>query len=158
MPSSSAMSLIQMCAFSTLWSMRSTRVMVIRSTPGSGHEDGPSDRVCPVAGPHPWFASSAVRGYADALRLATRTACWSPTRPRWPEQSSAGLDRSAALRERGVKAPAQAMYDLQLAGYTIDRVGCTDRGGRRTFGYRLHGPPAATDVQSHRRACVSDRG
>jgi hypothetical protein len=30
----------------------------------------------------------------------------------------------AALRERGVKAPAQAVYTLQLAGYATDRVSC----------------------------------
>jgi len=54
----------------------------------------------------------------------------------------AGSVTIAALRERGIKAPAQAMYDLQLAGYAIDRVSCTDPGGRRTFGYRLHGWPA----------------
>ena len=55
------------------------------------------------------------------------------------QASSVTLD---ALRERGVKAPAQAVYALQLAGYAIDRVSCTDPGGRRTFGYRLHGSPA----------------
>ena len=49
----------------------------------------------------------------------------------------------AALRERGVKAPAQAVYDLQLAGYAIDRVACTDPGGHRTFGYRLRGSAAS---------------
>lgn len=43
----------------------------------------------------------------------------------------------AALRERGVKAPAQAVYTLQLAGYAIDRVSCTDPGGHKTLGYRL---------------------
>ena len=73
------------------------------------------------------------------------------------EGDPAGSVTIAALRERGVKAPAQAMYDLQLAGHAIDRVSCTDQGGRRTFGYRLHGPSAAADVQSHRRARVSDR-
>ncbi len=54
----------------------------------------------------------------------------------------AGAVTIDALRERGVKAPAQAMYDLQLAGYRIDRVSCSDLGGHRTFGYRLHGSPA----------------
>jgi hypothetical protein len=54
----------------------------------------------------------------------------------------AGSVTIAALRDRGVKAPAQAMYALQLAGYAIDRVGCADPHGYRTFGYRLHGSPA----------------
>ena len=54
----------------------------------------------------------------------------------------AGPVTIAALRERGVKAPAQAVYDLQLAGHAIDRVSCTDPRGRRTFGYRLRGSPA----------------
>jgi hypothetical protein len=54
----------------------------------------------------------------------------------------AGSVTIAALRERGVKAPAQAMYDLQLAGHAIDRVSCTDPCGHRTIGYRLHGSPA----------------
>jgi hypothetical protein len=58
------------------------------------------------------------------------------------QDDRAGSVTIAALRERGVKAPAQAVYDLQLAGHAIDRVSCTDPGGHRTFGYRLHGSPA----------------
>jgi len=42
-----------------------------------------------------------------------------------------------ALRERGVEAPAQAIYSLQLAGYEIDRVVCEHPSGQRTPGYRL---------------------
>jgi hypothetical protein len=46
----------------------------------------------------------------------------------------------AAIRERGIEAPAQAIYTLQLAGYAIDRVpAAADR--RRAFGYRLRGGP-----------------
>lgn len=56
------------------------------------------------------------------------------------EGDQAGAITIAALRERGVKAPAQAVYTLQLAGYGIDRVSCEDSNGRRTLGYRLHGP------------------
>jgi hypothetical protein len=84
----------------------------------------------------------------------------------------AGSVTIATLRERGVRAPAQAIYDLQLAGHAIDRVSCPDPGGHRTFGYRLHGLPAgaaeggpttpkgAADAQSAAdlRAPVSDRG
>ena len=54
----------------------------------------------------------------------------------------AGAVTIDALRERGVNAPAQLMYDLQLAGYRIDRISCADLGGHRTFGHRLHGSPA----------------
>ena len=35
-----------------------------------------------------------------------------------------GAVTNAALRDRGVKAPAQAIYTLQLAGYHIDRTTC----------------------------------
>jgi hypothetical protein len=49
----------------------------------------------------------------------------------------------ADLRARGVRAPAQAMYDLQLAGHTIDRVTTTDQTGHASVGYRLR-PSAAT--------------
>ena len=58
------------------------------------------------------------------------------------QDDQAGPVTIAALRERGVKAPAQAVYDLQLAGHAIDRVSCSDPRGHRTFGYRLHGSPA----------------
>ena len=51
------------------------------------------------------------------------------------EGDQAGALTIAALRERGVKAPAQAVYTLQLAGYGIDRVGCEDSNGRRTLGH-----------------------
>ena len=50
----------------------------------------------------------------------------------------AGAMTIAALREHGVGAPAQAVYTLQLAGYPIDRISCTDADGHRTLGYRLH--------------------
>ncbi len=39
---------------------------------------------------------------------------------------------AAALRSRGVRAPAQAVYDLQLAGYPIDRVTAPDPRGHMT--------------------------
>jgi hypothetical protein len=55
------------------------------------------------------------------------------------EGDQTGSITVAALRERGVKAPGQAVYILQLAGYAIDRVSRTDLGGHRTLGYRLHG-------------------
>jgi hypothetical protein len=58
------------------------------------------------------------------------------------EGNRAGSLTIATLRERGVKAPAQAVYDLQLAGYAIDRVSHTGPGGQRSFGYRLNVSPA----------------
>ncbi len=46
-----------------------------------------------------------------------------------------------AMREQGIDAPAQAIYTLQLAGYTIDRVsGAANRP--RTPVYRLRGRQA----------------
>ena len=47
---------------------------------------------------------------------------------RWQDDPSASVT-IAALRERGVKAPAQAVYDLQLLGHAIDRVSCTNLTG-----------------------------
>ena len=58
------------------------------------------------------------------------------------EEDRAGSLTIAALRGQGVKAPAQAVYDLQLGGYPIDRVTCTGTGGQASFGYRLHVSPA----------------
>ena len=40
------------------------------------------------------------------------------------------------LREHGVSPPAQAIYELQLAGYEIDRVVDYEAGHQRV-GYRL---------------------
>jgi hypothetical protein len=58
----------------------------------------------------------------------------------------------AALRDRGVKAPAQAMYDLQLAGHTIDRVTSTDQAGHASPGYRLRRPAAPAPEPPGQRA------
>jgi hypothetical protein len=54
----------------------------------------------------------------------------------------------AALRERGVNAPAQAIYDLQLAGHTIDRFMSTDSAGHASPGYHLRRPPAPAPESS----------
>jgi hypothetical protein len=43
----------------------------------------------------------------------------------------------AALREHGIQAPAQAIYELQLDGYEIDRVPCKSSDRHTTIGYRL---------------------
>ncbi len=44
------------------------------------------------------------------------------------------------LRQHGVSAPAQAIYDLQLTGYEIDRVTVHLDGGHQGTGYRLRLP------------------
>jgi hypothetical protein len=62
---------------------------------------------------------------------------------------SAGLT-IGALRERGVEAPAQAIYSLQLAGYEIDRVVCEHPSGHRTSGYRLRARPRFSSDSSAR--------
>jgi len=62
--------------------------------------------------------------------------------------NGAGSVTISTMRERGVKAPAQAIYDLQLAGHAIDRISCTDPRGHRTFGHRLHGSPGGAQGPS----------
>jgi hypothetical protein len=57
----------------------------------------------------------------------------------------------ASLRDRGVRAPAQAVYELQLAGYEIERV--SSRAGiQGTRAYRLAtsppSPPAPPPLPS----------
>jgi hypothetical protein len=64
------------------------------------------------------------------------------------EADPAGALTIADLRERGLKAPAQAVYELQLAGYEIDRVHFQDPDGRRTPGYCLRGSSASRPDQS----------
>ena len=71
------------------------------------------------------------------------------TEPRYVEGHDAarvltllGADDSGALtmpalREHGVQAPAQAIYELQLDGYEIDRVPCESSDRHTTIGYRL---------------------
>ena len=41
------------------------------------------------------------------------------------------------LRERGIRAPGQAIYTLQLTGYQIDRVRVQRPNGHNSTGYRL---------------------
>ena len=78
-----------------------------------------------------------------------------PTRPGSPKRQSQGdrdlarvlgllrEDRAgtltvATLRGHGIRAPGQAVYDLQVAGYVIDRVSCVGADGHSALGYRLH--------------------
>ena len=53
------------------------------------------------------------------------------------DADQAGALTIAALRDRGLQDPAQAVYTLQLAGYDIDRVYYAHPDGHRTLGYRL---------------------
>ena len=50
----------------------------------------------------------------------------------------------AELRERGISAPAHAIYMLQLAGYPVASVRRGDQPGRRA--YRLRAARARTRV------------
>jgi hypothetical protein len=66
------------------------------------------------------------------------------------EADRTGALTTAALRERGFEAPAQMVYELQLAGYEIDRVPCEHPDGRRILGYRLRGSSAPVPYPSAR--------
>lgn len=79
-------------------------------------------------------------------------------RARWPGAGDRDLTRVlalleanrgaaltiAALRERGIETPAIRVYELQLAGYEIERVPCARPDGRATLAYRLRAAPVAT--------------
>ena len=41
------------------------------------------------------------------------------------------------LRAQGVATPGQSVYELQLAGYPIDRIPTRGLAGHRSLGYRL---------------------
>ncbi len=58
----------------------------------------------------------------------------------------------AALREHGIQAPAQAIYELQLNGYKIDRVTCETNDRHPTLGYRLRTSPATPNRSALREA------
>jgi hypothetical protein len=73
------------------------------------------------------------------------------------------------LHDQGVKFPAQEMYELQVAGYAIDRLRLIDASGQPTLGYRLgaqpqavfdHGVARATKPVGHRvrmdQPCAAD--
>ncbi len=54
----------------------------------------------------------------------------------------------AAMRERGIEAPAQAIYALQLVGYEVDRVALQHPGGQPVVGYRLRAPLSPASEQT----------
>ena len=69
------------------------------------------------------------------------------------ENDQAGGLTIADFGERGVRAPAQAVYMLPLAGHDIDRVDCEhpDRPvTRRVLGTQDCGELIATDVENCR--------
>ncbi len=45
------------------------------------------------------------------------------------------------LRSEGLHAPAQAIYELQLAGYEVERLAVRRERGRTSVGYRLRAAP-----------------
>jgi hypothetical protein len=64
------------------------------------------------------------------------------------EAGQAGAVTLAALRKHGIKAPVQAIYTLQLAGYQIERIYVHDANGHTAPGYSLHSPPATASQRS----------
>ncbi len=46
----------------------------------------------------------------------------------------------AELHADGVRAPAQALYELELAGYRLDRIRTHGAAGVGALGYRLNDP------------------
>ena len=58
------------------------------------------------------------------------------------EDDQTGALTIAALRERGVEAPALIVYELQLAGYEIERVHVRQPDGHVSLGYRLRAAAA----------------
>ncbi len=60
------------------------------------------------------------------------------------------------LRREGVAAPAQGIYELQLAGYEIDRVAVGQATGRPASGYRLRTPVPADARDRDELAVSSD--
>ena len=64
----------------------------------------------------------------------------------------------AALRERGVRSPAKSLYDLRVAGYSIDRINILRGGERPSVQYRLNTGHlrSALTSRSGPTACAAD--
>ena len=60
----------------------------------------------------------------------------------------------AELRDRGISAPAHAVYMLQLAGYEVGPAPVGLDGGRADSAFRLHADPPRTPVAPRRFASV----
>jgi len=71
------------------------------------------------------------------------------------EDNPDGAVTLAEMHERGIDAPAQLVYALQLAGYDIDRAPI-DGDPRGPLGYRLRSTRAVMDEPSRHTATSSD--
>ena len=63
----------------------------------------------------------------------------------------------AELQDRGISAPAHAIYMLQLAGYEVGPAPVGLDGGRPDSAFRLHADPARTPVAPRRDFASVDR-
>jgi hypothetical protein len=72
------------------------------------------------------------------------------------EANTTGGVRIAALPEAGIEASLQAVYELQLAGYEVERVCCARSNGEAIFGYQLRGRVADSREQPHGLKGVHD--
>jgi hypothetical protein len=69
-------------------------------------------------------------------------------------EQRAGALTVAALRDHGIRAPGQAVYDLQVAGHVIDRVSCVGPDGQRALGYRLRALESELATDQGGYACL----
>ncbi|MBV9311340.1 MAG: hypothetical protein JOZ73_10935 [Solirubrobacterales bacterium] len=53
------------------------------------------------------------------------------------------------MRARGIQAPAQAIYTLQLRGYQVDRVAVQHASGHQLIGYRLRAAEQQASDEAH---------
>ncbi len=87
-----------------------------------------------VAGRHTPSRDSSIPALRDQTERATEA---DRNEERLWQLLAQGTVTLSQLREQGVKAPAQGLYDLQLVGYVIDRPLVQDEAGAPTLGYRL---------------------
>jgi hypothetical protein len=73
-------------------------------------------------------------------------------------QDKSGALNVPELRERGIDAPAQAIYMPQLVGYQVDRIPVRLKDGRQSMGYRIQGgsPPAERAVCRQREGSADE--
>lgn len=91
-----------------------TPTSVVAGTPAQAGEREPAD--------------TASLGEQNVQRLLVRLS----------QEGATGVT-VAELLASGVRSPAQSVYDLQLAGYDIDRIWKTQAGGHRAASYFLRG-------------------
>lgn len=61
------------------------------------------------------------------------------------------------LREQGIQAPGQALYELQLSGCDVERVASTDTSGHRLSAYRIGARRMPAIASSPASAARDDR-